>query len=90
MTPEEETELLRGRADAGALALAWADDQDGAMAMLGQVTFGESAQLLISLLGTVADMVRLGDTAEHRALEQPSPRRMLTELIAAASSGVGH
>lgn len=88
MTPEQEAELLQGRADAAGLALAWADNPDGARAMLGTVTLGEAARLLFSLCGTVADMVRLGDKAAAGGHVQPSARELLHALIEAAHQGV--
>ncbi|MEV8396179.1 hypothetical protein ACFVAF_39360 [Streptomyces sp. NPDC057596] len=88
MTPEQEAELLQGRADAAGLALAWADNPDGAQAMLGTVTFGEAARLLISLCGTVADMIRIGDKAAAGGHAQPSAREQLAALIEAAHQGV--
>ncbi|MEF9904768.1 hypothetical protein [Streptomyces sp. P9-A2] len=88
MTPEQEAELLQGRADAAGLALAWADNPNGAQAMLATVTFGEAARLLISLCGTVADMVRIGDKATAGGHVQPSAREQLAALIEAAHQGV--
>ncbi|MEU3227162.1 hypothetical protein ABZ695_28905 [Streptomyces sp. NPDC006976] len=88
ITPEQEVELLQGRADAGGLALAWADDPEAARAMLGTVTVAEAPRLLISLCGTVADMIRLGDKASAGGHMQPSVREQLTALIEVAREGV--
>ena len=88
LTPEQERELLQGRADAGGLALAWADNPEGAEAMLSTVTFGEAARLLGSLCGTVADMIRIGDKATAAGHVQPSVREQLAALIEAAHQGV--
>lgn len=88
ITPEQEATLLQGRADAGGLALAWADDPEAARTMLGAVSFQEAPMLLISLCGTVADMIRLGDKAEAGGHVQPSVREQLTALISVARQGV--
>ncbi|MBV2357816.1 hypothetical protein KUM39_26250 [Streptomyces sp. J2-1] len=88
MTPEQEAELLQGRADAAGLALAFADNPEGAHAMLASITFGEAARLLISLCSTVADMVRIGEKAAAGGHVQPSAREQLTALLEAARQGV--
>lgn len=81
-TPDEPTELemLRNRADVGALMLAASDDPDVLRSFIATVTPDEAGRLLGTALVLGGTMVRLGDRSVA-AGDPKTPRAILEAAL---------